>query len=350
MSIVTGFMFTLVVSVIGVRALLTEYSLQMIRNDITTALKSGDYAAALGHLTDLEADVGSITEIEAERKLATTLLIAAANYEKAKLSADQGEWFDVRALLRDSGAVDNESFLKQREATALLSFAEERIRAIETSTATEIAGLEKTTVKEKQRSKSLQTELKMTIEQRNQTANVLDSTKDMLEKSNLKVVESAAEIEKKKELLREEQEKVSALAAQAARERLEKFLNEISAYRASLHDADSYITLALNEIKEKKDVSALLYISQAKTLFDDVYGKAAGLRGRAEDNKKEWAVRIVSASSEFLTTVKNLRNAVIFVEEQESEDFRKYLKNAEEARTRASTLVAEVQVFVDQNK
>ncbi len=350
MSIAGGFLLTLIVSVVGVRALVAEYSVQTIRRDIKAALESGDYAAALGYLTDLEADVGMNAEIEAQRTLSTTLLVAAANYEKAKVSADEGEWFDVRALLRDSDAVRNQSFLKQKEAIALLAFAEERIAALENSTATEIAGLERTTVKEKQRSKTLQTELQVTIDQKNKTTNVLDSTKVMLEKSNQKVTETEAEVERKKELLHEEQEKVTALAAQAAREKLEKFLNEISVYIASLHDADSYLTLALDEIKQKKDVSALLYISQAKTLFDDVYGKATGLRDRAEDNKKEWAERVISASSGFLTTAKNLRNAVIVIDEQGGEDFIKYSKNSEEARARANTLVREVQTFISQNK
>ncbi len=349
-TITAGFVVTFMVAALGVHALLGEYALQTMRKDVQAALENGDYAAALGHLRDLEGYVDTDTEIEGERARATALLVAAANYEKAKIAADSGEWFDVRALLRDSDAVHNESFIYYNEAVTLLAFAEKRIVALEDSNANEIAGLEKNTAKEKKRSTSLQSKLQTTIKEKNETTNVLDSTKQMLEKSNRKITETEAEIERKKQLLLEEQQKVAALAEQAAREKLEKFLNEINVYVASLRDGASYIVLAEGEIKQKKDVSALLYISQAKTLFDDVYGKTVGLRDRSEDSKKEWTERVISASKEFLATVKNLRNSVIVIEDQDGEEFKTFSKNAENARNRADALVLEVQTFIDQNK
>ena len=350
-TIAAGFLVTLFVSVVGVRTLIGEYAIQTTRHTIETALAEGDYAVALGLLTDLEANMKTKDpKIEEDRVFATTLLIATANYEKAKVSAEQGEWFDVRALLRESDAVRNQNFIHYKDALTLLSFAEERIASLENSTAGKIAGLEEKTVKEKQHSRSLQSELEVTKEQKKQTANVLDTTKQLLEKSKQKVTETEAEVEHKKQLLLEEQQKVTALAAQAAREKLEKFLNEINVYVASLRDADGYITLALNEIRQKKDVSAILYVSQAKTLFDDVYGKAVGLRDRSDETKKEWAERIVSATTDFLVTTKNLRNAVIVIDEQEGDAFISYMKKAEEARVHANALVQEVEAFVTQNK
>ena len=90
-SIVAGFVITFGIAAVGVQALLGEYAAQTMRKDIEVALTSGDYAAALGYLTDLEADVGADTEIEAQRTLAATFLVATANYEKAKVAADNGE-------------------------------------------------------------------------------------------------------------------------------------------------------------------------------------------------------------------------------------------------------------------
>lgn len=350
-TIATGFIVTVVVSIVGVRAMLDEYAVHTIRKNAETAFSNGDYTAALGFLTDLEGSVGSgDPDVAVQKLLATTLIIASANFEKAKVAADSGEWFDVRALLRDGEAVHNESFIYHEEAMTLLAFAEERIEALQNTNNAAIAGLEQTTVQEKKRSKSLQTELKATIEQKNKTVSDLGTTQQLLEKSNQKVTESAAEIEAKKALLLEEQKKVVALAEQAAREKLEKLLNELNVYVASLRDADGYLTLALDEIKQKKDVSALLYLSQARTLFDDVYGKAVGLRDRSEDTKKEWAERISTAAADFLATTKNLRNAVIVIDEQNGEAFISYMKKAEELRAHASTLVMEVKTYIEQNK
>ncbi|TSC62854.1 MAG: hypothetical protein G01um101448_737 [Parcubacteria group bacterium Gr01-1014_48] len=351
LTIAAGFIVTVIVSIVGVRAMLEEYAVQTIRKNIETALASGDYTAALSLLGDLENTVGtSDPDLATKKSLAATLLIATANFEKAKLAAEKGEWFDVRALLRGGDSVQNESFIYHKEAVILLAFAEERIGALQTTNDAAIAGLEQTTVQERKRSKSLQTELKATIEQKNKTVHDLGTTQQLLEQSNQKVTESATEIEHKKALLLEEQKKVVALAEQAAREKLEKLLNELNVYVASLRDADGYITLALDEIKQKKDVSALLYLSQAKTLFDDVYGKAVGLRDRSEDVKKEWPERISTAAADFLATTKNLRNAVIVIDEQEGEAFISYMKKAEESRIHASTLVGETKTYIEQNK
>ena len=93
--------------------------------------------------------------------------------------------------------------------------------------------------------------IKKTIVEKTQTETVLDTTKEVLEQTSQKVTESQEEILKQKEQLLIEQRKIAALAAQAEKERLEKFLNELDVYVSSIRKADEEIVSALEEISSK---------------------------------------------------------------------------------------------------
>lgn len=309
---------------------------------------SGNYVAALVLYDKLQENSPADALIEAKLKEIQELLVAEDNFLKAEQAAENEQWYDVRALLQTNGATSNAKFKYSAEALELYQQAEGEIESLEKETAIQIANLQQTVTEEKStrarvEQKKSQTEVKLleTIAQKQRTEDALQSTKELLEESEKKIAKTQSQLEREQRIAR-------AASQEAERERFEKFLNEVKIYEEMLRKGDEYLDFSLGEIDRAKDIPALIYIAQGKVLFDEVYIRVLELRSnRTPLAYKERTDDIVQAATLFIDSSRSLRNAVIYIEEKQGEEFSDHFKQGKNLKDRAEVLLQRTKQFIN---
>ena len=342
---ITGFVVAAGVAAGGVYEIARVYSVKSLKETIGAKLEAGEYVAAIAAYNALEK--AAPKEAVAERKnLATAqrLLAAEEDLNRALRAAERAEWADVRALLRESEAIRNAAFARHREAQELYNQAEAYAAGERHEAVVELEGLKGEATSEK--AKRAQAEEKGSALQ-----NALLQKEKELGTRERELTEVKRRADDTKAQLEAEEARTRELAAQVEKEVKQKFFTELKTYRDLAQKGREQLDNAVVEIQAKRDVTALVYISQGKILFEEAKNKTNDLRSNRTPSAYQSKVDdLARAFTEFLEASKQLRNAVVYIEEQGSAEFASGLNKGKTALANAASYLAGVSEFIVGNQ
>ena len=291
------------------------------------SFESGDYEASLVNFSDViqetkTSDETVLSKIEESKDL----LIAKEIFEIAKKAADQGEWFEVKALLERSAATTNTSFREYQEAVALYITAAEKVRSLEKKIAQELSALKEEALAEKKGREEVLHEVSVAKKE-------LEST--LLQKEQTEAALQAQKVETTK--AKEEAEK----------EKIKKFGAELGVYVGMLTQGREYLDNAIAEIDAGKDTTPPILISQGKVLFTEVKEKGENLlASRTPGTHKEQTQKLLQAVALFIESSRSLGSAVLYMDNKEDPGFTAPFAKGKSERNDASQIVSELQAFI----
>lgn len=341
---IAGFVVAAGVAAAGVYQVARMYSVQSLKESIGSTLQAGDYVAAIAAYDALSK--ASPEEAMAEKgNMATAqrLLAAEEDLNRAKRAAERAEWGDVRALLRESESVQNSAFARHQEAQELYNQAEAYAAGERHETAVALEELKGTATTEK--SKRTQAEEKGSALQ-----SALSQKEKELGTRDRELTEVKRRADETKVQLAAEEARTKELAGQVEKEVKQKFFTELKTYRDLAQKGREQLDNAVAEIQAKRDVTALVYISQGKILFEEVKNKANDLRSnRAPSAYQSRVDDLLKAFVELLEVSKQLRNAVAYIDEQGSAEFIGGLNKGKTALANAVSYLSGVSDFIAGN-
>lgn len=342
---ISGFVVAAGVAAAGVYEVARIYSVQSLKESIGTTLQAGDYVAAIAAYDALEK--ASPAEAVAEKgnfATAQRLLAAEEDLNRAKRAAARAEWGDVRALLRESEAIQNSAFARHQEAQELYNQAEAYAAGERHETAVALEELKGTATTEK--SKRAQAEEKGSALQ-----SALSQKEKELGTRDRELTEVRLRADETKEKLTAEEARTKGLAEQVEKEVKQKFFNEFRTYRDLAQKGREQLDNAVTEIQAKRDVTALVYISQGKILFEEAKNKTNDLRSNRTPPAYQPRVDdVLKALGEFLEASKQLRNAVAYIDEQGSAEFTSGLSKGKTALANGVSYLSGVSDFIAGNQ
>ena len=135
--------------------------------------------------------------------------------------------------------------------------------------------------------------------------------------------------------------------AQVEEESRQKFFNEFKVYRDMTEKGKVQLENAIGELNGKRDVTALIYISQGRILLEEVKTKASDLRSSRTSTVYQTRVDdLVKSLDQFLEAAKHFRNAVVYIDDQSSGDFTNSITKANSAFLNAAALLSGVSDFL----
>lgn len=325
-----GIIITFMVTLGGVYSLVRKHSLRELETNALEELDGGNYSAALVMYSTLRDKLSGDLTIGTKVEDIKRLFVAEDNFLKAQQAAENGEWFDVRALLRESDAVSNPTFKYYEEASELYQQAEDEIRVIEGEAATKIVRLQQKTVSEELKRRQVETQLQATIVEKQQAEKILEFTKRL-------VVES--------------QKQVEVITRIAERERFEKFLNELSLYVDMFDKGDGYLNFALVEIDRGRDITALTFITQGRVLFTEIKSMVEEMRSNRTLGQYNGQVNtMIEALSYMVDASKNLGTSILYIQEKTGSGFLQFFNKGGELKSKANIILGDIKRFINSNK
>ena len=244
-----------IVLVIGGYAAVKEHGLRTLATAFDANLASGDYLAALAAAGKLKETGATDSDLNERINSAARLLVAEDALAKAKRAADEKRFADAGALLRGSTALTDPAFKYYEEAQKLYKEVEARAAGVAHQTAITISALENQTAAAKS----------ATAAAEKQTAELSNTLK-----TQSATIQAATQaLQSKQEALKQEQARTEALKAEVEKESKQKFFNEFKTYRDLAEKGREQLDNAISEINAKRDVTALVYLSQGKILFEE---------------------------------------------------------------------------------
>ncbi len=348
----------LVITIAAVGTLVTggyfavkEGGIRSLSRTLTERLQAGDYLAALAAAGKLKEKSGVNPELEKTIAETARLLVAEDTFAKAKQAGEEGRFADARTLLRESEAVTNPTFKYHREAQELLEESEALATGKAHETAVTIQTLEAQANAEKQkravaeqRGKTLENTLEKT---RQEKESVISKTKAEAIMAGEALRKSQEETEARQVALFAEQARAKQLMEQIEKETRQKFATELRVYRDMAQKGREQIDQALTEINGKRDVTALVYLSQGRVLFEEAKRKVADLRNSRTPATYHGKVDdFIKSVDQFLEAGKQFRNAVVYIENQDSAEFTGSLSKAKDALANASAFLSGTSDFI----
>lgn len=309
-----------VVAIVAVLALsgyglFRQHGLQALTRLFDEKLQSGDYLAAIAAAGKLKEVGVTSPEFDDKVSVAARLLLADEALKKAKQAAAEKRFNDAGAILRASDALSDPSFKSYEEAKKLYNEAEALAAGAAHKTAVTINSLENQAATEK-------TKRVVAEKETEKLAGSLKQREAALSETARKLEDSKKETEAKQSALVAEQARAQALTEQVAQESRKKFFTELKTYRDLAQKGKEQIDNALAEINGKRDVTALVYLSQGKILFEEAKNKASDLRNNRTIAAYAQAVdNLGGALGQLLEASKQLRNAIVFIDDQGGTDF-----------------------------
>lgn len=347
----------LAVGVIALGALVTggyfvvkEDGVRALAEVLQDNLDSGNYLAALGVAGKMKE--GGEDSPELEKTVATTarLLVAEDIYLQAVRASDEGRFVDARALLTGSEAVNNPSFKYYEEAQALYTEAEALAASVAHKTAVTISNLEekaKTEQSKRQELEQNKKKLEGTISEKEKS---LSASKAETTEAKRKVLESQRETEAKQAALLAEQARAKELMLQVEKESKQKFFTELKVFRDMAQKGREQLDNAVVEINAKRDVTALIYVSQGKILFEEAKSKVVELRNSRTPPLYQGQVDdLLRALEQFTEASKQLRNAVAYMDDKSSAEFTNGLNKGNTALSNAISYLSSVTSLIASN-
>lgn len=336
----------LVVGIIAVLALsvggyfvVKEDGARTLAQAVASRFESGEYLAALGAAEKLKESGRAEEGLDETISQAARFLVAEDTFGKAKQAAAENRWNDARALLRENEAFNEPAFKYAREAKELLAQAEALTAKEAHETAVTISSLKNRADSEEKRRKTLEGSLQ-------EKEKTLTETRAESRETKQKLEASQKEAEAKQAELLAEQARAKALMEQVEKESRQKFFAEFKTYRDLAEKGRQQLEDAIAEIAAKRDVTALLYLSQGRVLFDEAKGKSADLRARAAPAYQGKVDDLIDSLAQFLEAAKWLRNAAVYLEDQSSADFTGAFSKGKETFASASNRLSAVSDFM----
>ncbi|TSC57706.1 MAG: hypothetical protein Greene041679_270 [Parcubacteria group bacterium Greene0416_79] len=308
---------------------------------------SGEYLAALAAAGELQQAGRTTPELEATIAETARFLVAEDTLKKARQAAEEGRYADARALLSGSEAVANPAFKYYEEAKKLYAQAEALAAGAAHKTAVTISSLEERAAAERARREQLErnkTALEGTLSEKEKT---LAESRAEIQAAKEKLAASQKETEVKQAALLAEEARTKALMEQVEKESTQKFFTELKVYRDMAQKGKEQLDAAVLEITAKRDVTALLYLSQGKILLEEARVKTGELKASRTPAAHRGAVdTLLQAVSKVLEAGKHLRNAVVYIDDQGSAEFIAGLEKGKAALSAAIALFPEVSASI----
>lgn len=329
----------------GGYVVMKERGARSLGDSIAPHLQSGDYLAALAAAGELKKEGKSTPELEKTIEEAARLLVAKDAFLKATQAAKEGRWADARTLLSASDAITNPAFTSYEEAKKLYEEAEALAAGVAHKTAVTISTLEERAKEEKKKGDALEKKRQTLETALTEKEKALTETQAGKTAAEQDALVSKKQAETSAAALLSEQANARALALQVENEGRQKFFNEFRTYRDLAAKGKEQLDNALVEINGKRDVTALIFLSQAKILFDETKSKTADLRNnRTPALYQPRADTLLSALGSFLDAAKQLRNAVVYIDDQGSADFTAPLAKAKSALATGADALSRVSI------
>ncbi|KKU67554.1 MAG: hypothetical protein UX89_C0014G0024 [Parcubacteria group bacterium GW2011_GWA2_47_16] len=307
--------FIVVVVAVGGYAAFREYGFRALSRVFDERLKSGDYLAAIGAAGKLKEGGVASPELDDKVSSAARMLLADEAFKKAKQASGEKRFSDAGAILRASDAITEPAFKYYEEAKKLYDEVEALAAGAAHKTAVTINSLENQAAAEK-------TKRAVAEKQTQKLEGSLKEREATLSETTKKLEASKQETEVKQSALVAEQNRAKALLEQIEKEVKQKFFTELKTYRDLAQKGKEQVENALTEIIAKRDVTALVYLSQGKILFEETKNKTTDLKNNRTVASYRAAVEdLTNALSQLLESSKQLRNAIVYIEEQGGADF-----------------------------
>ena len=131
--IALGIFAILVGTIYGSSQIFRAYFLNALEEKAAAELSVGNYLASLLHYTELKNNLSKKDEQDTQSNIerVTDLLVAEEIYTKAQRAAENGEWFEVKALLQQSDDTTNTSFKDYKDAIDLYVEAANKVKDLE---------------------------------------------------------------------------------------------------------------------------------------------------------------------------------------------------------------------------
>jgi len=324
-------------------------SIEKLRKALKENIDGGNYIAAVASFDELTQKGGVRENDEHEITRAKEFIAAEENFNRARKAALQDEWNDVRAILKDSVAVTDPKFKFYKEAQELYEEAEALVTGITHSTKVRLSELQDKAKIEKER-REQEEKKRMEIEKNLKNAKEnLESTKSKVDEKEKELSEKAKKLSEAESKLLEEKKRSENLVLEVEKENKEKFFNEIKIYRDMGDKVKIQIDLAIKDMEAKRDVSALLYLSQAKILADEARNKSVSFKSRTPNVYLAYINDLITALDNFSDSIRNLRNAVVYIENQNSSEFISNLQNGKNLLQAGSALLDRVSNYISAN-
>ena len=327
-----------------------EQGLRALTATLEQNLAAGDYLAALAAAGRIKANGKGTSELEETIAGAARLLVAEDTLKKAKAAFEEKRFGDASALLRGSEAVTDPAFKYYEEAKKLYEEAEARAASVAHQTAVTISALENQAATEKEKHEQTEVARKKLENELRETEADVAKKQTEIAAAEARLAESRKETEAKQTALATEQARAKQLMEQVEKESRQKFFNELRTYRDLAQKGKEQLDNAVAEINAKRDVTALIYVSQGKILFEEARAKVADLRSnRTPAAYAAKADDLAKALEQFLEASKQLRNAVVYIEEQGSAEFASGFSKGKTALSSAASLLSSVSDFIAAN-
>lgn len=315
---------------VGGYAAIKEHGLRTLAKSFEEKVNAGDYLAALAAAGTLKEAGNANAEFDEKIAEAARLLVAEDAFTKAKRASEEKRFADAGALLRGSAALSDSSFKHYEEAKKLYAETEARAAGVAHQTAVTISSLEN----------QAQAEKTKRAEAEKQSAELSGA----LKAQQAVVTEAARTLD---ETRRAADAKQAELLAQVEKESQQKFFAEFKTYRDMAEKGRQQLANALAEINAKRDVTALVFVSQGKILFEEARDKATELRNNRTPSAYQSRVdELLNSLVNLLDAAKQLRNAVVYIDDQSSTDFTASVAKAEQALANAVSLLSSVSNFI----
>ncbi len=319
-------------------------SLVSLRQNIDKSIAEGDYLAALASYNVLKNAAPRDVGLQEKIAVASRFLVAEENFKNAKQAAERDDWETVRALLQVSDALTSPAFKYYEEAKQLYVTAEALAAGAVHKTAVTISSLEE---------KAASSELRRQALEKNKTTleGVLSATEVRAADAQKKLSETETAAKETASQLVAEQSHTKALLEQVAKESQQKFFNELKVYRDMAAKGNTQLQNAMTEINGSRDVTALVYVSQGRILFDEAKGKVVDMRANRTPASYQARVEdLTNALGSFIDAAKQVRNAVVYIDEQSGSDFTGSIAKAKSSLSVASALLSAVSGFIAANQ
>lgn len=329
-----------------------EDGVRALKEVLRDRLEAGDYLAALTAAGKIKEKGEATEELETTIAEAARFLVAEGIYRQAVKASGEERWVDARALLTGSEAVSNPSFKYYEEAKRLLQKTEALAADVAHKTAVTISTLEEKAKIEQSKRQELEQKKKKLEGTLSEKEKSLSQSRAETVTANQKAEQSKKDAEDKQVALLQEQARANQLMEQVEKESKQKFFNEFRMYRDMAQKGREQLDNAIIEINSKRDVTAIVsvasvYIGQGKILFDEAKNKIADFRGIR--TPAAYAGRVddlVNSLSQFLESSKQLRNALLYIDDQGSAEFTESFSKEKNAFGVAVSLLSGVSDFL----
>ncbi len=327
-----------------------EQGARALAHTMQERLNAGDYLAALAAAGELRKSGRATPAVEEQVASAARLLVAEETLKKAKIAFSEKRFADASALLRESDAVTNPVFKYFEEAKKLYEEAEALAAGVAHKTNVTISTLEERAKAEQGKRQELEQNKKQLEGTLSEKEKSLSQSKAETAEARQQAAQSQKDAEAKQVALVAEQARAKQLMEQVEKESKQKFFTELRTYRDMAQKGKEQLDNAVAEISAKRDVTALIYVSQGKILFEEAKNKASDLRS----NRTPYAYQpkvddLVKALEQFLEASKQLRNAVVYIEEQGSAEFTSGFSKGKAALANAGSLLTNVSDLIAAN-